>query len=294
MKTACSESHGCCEKLNTQLDLLYAYYMCMMQWVWENQNSKNQSDYFVINRAEMKAIRMNPEELLSLLIAGDVDNEWVQAIHHFDYLTPNQSVMTAVPGSDINSLRIIRIYLNYDPVYFPFTSLINVFEQTCREAGLKYMRVLFSFDSMIFENTSRFIRFLKYSCYDREAFRQALRDWHLTTKAKINGDAQDVYAEKEYPLDDVPVNMTRRQKILFLKSRLHSFHAQHYFITELTLSRKEMAIVLNVKIDTVRHWESDRAPSGIIWPKPQKDINRRVYYPVSIYLPMMQKLQIVR
>jgi len=153
------------EELRQQLrELLGLYYNAaswIIYWFVHTQcHPSSEVPGFTMHWHEMQNLKIDREELLSLLMAGATDNPWVAATDRYDYPTFEGNIQSAKPGIAVNATSVERLHFKPDPKYLLYSTVMNVLRGTCNCLGWNYRDFLFKFLNHPCEEPMRFARIL--------------------------------------------------------------------------------------------------------------------------------------
>jgi len=284
------ESRKDIQKLQTITTLNFDYFSWLLFYcrcIREYSTAKDISG-MTLSRHELVCIGIDCEELLSLLIANDIDNVWVANTQRFEYLTYDEVEKSAVPGDYCEAVHLVRLHLKPTVGAYPFITILKYLSTVCQKLERKYYEFLPPYYNQPCEDPHRFTQALINGESDPILVARELDLWRLRVNERI-----EVLKEQESANNIIPFTPHLSDEML-----LQLFSPNHIDLLEQNDPRiqREVPRTLISKMihktrRTIRNWERDgNAPRGVIWPQPRRVSQRTVMYFLPQYLPAIKEL----
>ena len=298
------ESHGRCAEERRRLGVLLSLYFQALLWIadWCRQTTDGvpaKDVYgFVIHGAELDDLKVDREELLSHMATGST-HPWVRSTQAYDYVRPDGSVESAVPGKAVDGLRVERVQIKPYPKHLPYSQFMSVFCEVCAYFGRDYRDVLFRYRGCLCEDPLRLVRIFRGFECERCVVMQAIQEWYACICQQLPqwtpaGESEAAGAAPDRPPSELPPPPCETCPPPPPPPDGDPFDLgiTDPRILSLKLTRPKMAEFLNCSVRTLRRWEqAGEAPGGWPWPRPEKVGGNLVLYDVARYWDTIRKLQ---
>jgi len=236
-----------------------------------------------ISRIEFEGMGIDSEELLSLLIAGDMEDEWVEAASSYDYLEESGRTRCALPGTDINGVRFLQIQLKPEPFAFSYARFLIALRSFCENARCDYRDFLFPHYKRPCEDPERFLNgLLNYEC-DPVLVARELEIGRIRAEERVR-------LLFPHPLPAAFSTSIAEVLSLFQPQNIHALRKDDPRIQR-TIRRPVMARLTGRTADTIRKWDQKGVSVGdIIWPQPRRSLTDLPEYFLPDYLDALQQL----
>lgn len=225
-----------------------------------------------VHGEELDCLLVDREELLSLLIAGELDSIWVRATRSYQYVTLDGKISSAAPVVPVDATRVERLDLKPDPALLPDSYLMNVLKDTCCSLELDYRQFTFHYHGSLGDDALRLVRlFCNLEC-EREALVHDLHEWHIRVMERLKSWGHDNFYS---PASD---NTQHGEAVLSPASNLQ-------------MTRQQMASFLHCSVRTlIRREICGCTPEGWFWPRAIKGVGNAHYYEVAECWDTLKKI----
>lgn len=250
-----------CSRLKELLHLYFHAAMWTVDWCRLGGSGADPGSLpeFCIHEDELDCLRIDREELLSLLIAGGSDNPWVRGTARYHYATYEGRTECAQTGVPVDGTHVEDLYLRPNPLYLPDRAFIKVLRDICCLLGRDHRSFLFRYHESAGSDPLRLVRMFYVLEGERSALTHALNEWHFSVIDRINHWREDEVAWRGRALKGIGSGVSP--------------------VAGLKKYRREMALFLHCSTKTLKRWEAiGHTPDGHFWPQAKLDERGMPYY----------------